>query len=123
MKTLSCFVVLICLFHHANSQIYINKKNINADSTIRYFELTHDTYPTTFYITSIDIGDRRAANDDICDANGKRIKFRTPVEVLNYVTNNGWKLVDRNVIVKNYSRSSDNSEAKTATVFLLFERK
>jgi hypothetical protein len=120
-KTLS-LIIFSCFFLSSKSQVYINKKNINADSSIRYFEVTHDVYPALFYITSTDVGDRSIRNDDICDEKGKRIKFRSGVELLNHITNNGWKLADRQIIVKNNSRTNENNETKEATVYLLFER-
>src|SRR5262245_10238090 len=122
MKKTLFLLAFVLIYITSTSQVYINKKNINADSSIRYFEVTYDAPPTSFYSTSVDIGDRSIWNGDICDEKGKRIRFRSGIELLNYVTHNGWKLVDRHVIVKNYSRTNDNSEDKAAIVYLLFER-
>ena len=111
-------VILLTLFgfviHVSKSQVFIKDRNINADSTIRYFEIYMSSDHSTNTIYSVDYGQRQGFlfTDYIADASGKRVKFRSPMDLLNYITNNGWKLLRRDVV-----STKDGPYA-----FILFER-
>ena len=114
MKKMILLILSGFAFNLSKSQIYIKEKNLNADSTIRYFEIILDPDPSSFYINSIDYGQSGIHwNDNIFDSSGKKKKFRSAVELLNYISSNGWKLAHRDIVL-------DAKSGRTA--FLLFER-
>ena len=103
------------VFQSSKSQVFIRQKNLNADSSIHYFEAVIDPDPEVFYLYSIDYGKNRfPGREYIADSSGKKIKFRSGMDMLQHVTNNGWKLAQRNIT----SNARSNQKA-----FLLFERK
>ena len=111
-------VILLTLFgfavHITKSQVYIKDKNINADSTIRYFEIKMSAHHSTTTIYSVDYGQRQPLlfNEYIADGAGKKVKFHSPMDLLNYITNNGWKLLHRDIV----------TTANGPYAFILFER-
>lgn len=126
MKRILSLLLFLFVFICSKSQVCINHKNLNADSSIHYFEVTHDGSPGLFNsinILSVDYGEYvNSWSKLFCDAQGKKIKFRSGIELLNFITNNGWKLIDRHVIASNENRDRDHSTVTSTTVYLLFER-
>ena len=46
------------------------------------------------------------------DSSGKKVKFHSPIDLLNHITNNGWKLLRRDIV----------TTANGPYAFILFER-
>jgi len=114
MKTLLSSTILILILQTAKSQVYIRHKNISADTSIRYFEIVVDPDPVVFFVYSIDYGkNRHPGREYIADSRGKRKKFRSSVDMLNYLATNGWKLARRDIT---------STARGSQTAFLLFER-
>lgn len=96
----------------AKSQVYVDGDNMNTDSTVKYIEVMHQAPPSYFSIDYVDIGHRNPARSKFTDANGKRLKLSSPMNLLTFMNANGWSLVRRDV-----SPVSGNT-----MVFLIFER-
>lgn len=91
------------------AQVFVNGNNITADSTIQFVEVTTSGAPTIFYIHSIDIGKGNVYRTKFTNEDGKKKKFKTTVEFIQYMKSNGWELKRRDV-------------AEKSNHFLLFER-
>ena len=102
------------IFQSSKSQVYIRDKNISADTSIRYFEIVIDPDPVVFFVYSIDYGkNRHPGREYLADSSGKKMKFRSGIEMLQYLANNGWKLARRDIT---------STARGSQTAFLIFER-
>jgi len=123
-------------FGSANSQVYVNTKNLNNDSTIRYFEISYDPRPNFFFVPQVDYGEMEVYRNFFTDSVGKKLRFNSGIAMLNYITGNGWKLVDRQLLTSRFNQSVDkiylkddtrqdintNIESADMKMYLLFER-
>ena len=117
MKAVLLFMLLTFLFQNSKSQIFIKDKNINADSTIRYFQIkVNADHKNFFSIYSVDYGQNQPLfslySYYIADSSGKKKKFRSTIDLLQYITSNGWKLLQRDLV----------STSNGPYAYLLFER-
>ena len=117
MKQLLLCIVVLIFVQSARSQVYIDGRNINADTAVHYIEVIHNTHPSSFYIESIDIGEWKK---NFTDSAGKKLNLGSFVAMLTYMNKNGWVLVRRDFIFE--TRRSDYSFGGYTHAFVLFER-
>ena len=120
-KTLSLIAVCL-LFSGLHAQLYVNGKNLNADSSIRYFEINYDPRPSLFFEPEVDYGSREIWRKHFTDSTGKKLRFNSGVQLLNYITFTGWKLVDRQILTARYDNSGSTVEVKEIRLNLLFQK-
>ena len=112
MKRFTTLLILPAFFFVANSakaQVFVNGNNISADSSVQFVEVTTSGSPAIFYIHTIDIGKGNIYRTKFTNETGKKKKFKTNVEFIQYMKSNGWELKRRDV-------------AEKSNHFLLFER-
>lgn len=113
MKKPLLIVLLASAAFSLKAQVYVDGKNLNADSSIRYIEIVHYAPPVFFFnINYIDFGQRDPSDSRFTDANGKKFKINSPVHLLTYMQQNGWWLLRRDI----------SPVSNSANVYLLFER-
>ena len=127
-KTLSllafCFVI-----NALHAQLFVNGVNLNSDSAIIYFEINYDPRPGYFSTPEIDYGKSEFWKKFmITDSTGKKMRFTSGVDMLNFITARGWKLADRQFIPTKYNQPTPTGnlsatiEIKEIRMYLLFER-
>lgn len=137
MNIFSTFTTIaVFAFSSASSQVYVNTKNLNKDSTIRYFEISYDPRPEFFFLPQVDYGEMEISKNFFTDSMGKKLRFNSGIAMLNYITGNGWKLVDRQLLASRFNQSVDkiylkddtrpdinaNIETADMKMYFLFER-
>ncbi len=87
------------------SQVFINEVNINAYGN-KYIQLFISTAGTKYFV-KIDYGnpDVSMRNQEIKDKSGNLKEFKTPMEAVNFVEQNGWELVFvlNNIVAYSYT--------------------
>ena len=126
-KTLS-LIALCFAINAVHAQLFINGMNLNADSTIIYFEINYDPSSTFYFTPEVDYGKGEGRRKFITDSTGKKLRFNSGVELLNFISKSGWKLADRQFIPTKYNQStpsgniSTSIEIKESRMYVLFER-
>jgi len=126
-KTLS-FIALCFAINAIHAQVFVNGTNLNADSSIMYFEINYDPRSAFFFTAEVDYGKGDPWRRHITDSTRKKMRFNSGVDLLNFITKNGWKLADRQFIPTKYDHSagtgnlSSSIEIKEMTMYVLFER-
>ncbi len=103
----------------AQSQLYIDGKNINEDSSVKYIEIVHTTYPSYFTIEWIDVGKYRNSVK-MTNTEGKRMGFKSGIELLRHMEDSGWEMVRKDML---FQARRDAAFGGSTLAFLLFERR
>ena len=128
MKSSLLILMLTLFFITGKGQFYVNGENLNADSSVMFFEINYDPISTSSFTSEVDYGKEESRRNFITDSTGKKIRFHSGVDLLNFITKRGWKLADRQVLPKRYSHSapignlSTDLNVKEIRMYLLFER-
>ena len=115
-KLLFC-VCMMMVVSAVRSQVYVDGNNINADTSVQYIEIVYEFYSSTFNIKSIDFGVKESVK--FTDAAGKKIKLQTPVDLINYMKRNGWRMVRREMI---FNGKAPDVPFSAILAFAIFER-
>lgn len=100
----------------ARSQVYVEGRDMNADTSVQFIEIVHSTFPGDFYIEWVDKGFRN--HETLTNAVGKKLNFSSGVDLLKYMKKNGWSMVRRDMVFQTRADAFYNR----TLVFILFER-
>jgi len=116
--SLSVLLTMMTFCQTSRAQVFVDGKNINADSTVDLLEVVAMSDPYIFSIQSVDIGKKKPYKFEFTNQDGKKIHFNSTVDLIQFMTKNHWEMIDRRVAF----RSRHNTDGDPF-VFILFRKK
>jgi hypothetical protein len=115
-KLLFCICVMMVALA-VKSQVYVDGKNVSADTTVHYLEIIYIADPGSFDIDWVDAGNKKYLR--LTDSAGKKIGFDSPTRMLHHMQKNGWNIIRRDMVYRSGSEARFNNRT---LAFALFER-
>jgi hypothetical protein len=92
MKKVFILSLLLANGLFAFAQVYVKGIQLTAANTGNYFEVDPSFLTNGRCIFQADYGQSEPKEDYLTDSNGKRVDFRSLVDGLNFLYDNGWEV-------------------------------